>query len=74
MLVQAAIFTLGGQLVKQLNYNELFGTKGVLIWDGSTEYGTIASSGIYILDFSAFSTGSSVFFNRRLSFARCIKR
>ena len=74
MLVQADIYTLGGNLVKQLINNELFGTKGVLIWDGSTEYGTIATNGIYILDFRAFSTDPSVFFNRRLSFARCIKR
>jgi hypothetical protein len=74
MLVQADIFTLSGQLVKHLTNNELFGTEGVLIWDGSTEYGAIASSGIYILDFVAFSTDQSVFFNRRLSFARCIKR
>ncbi|MEY4992051.1 MAG: hypothetical protein RI948_928 [Bacteroidota bacterium] len=74
MLVQAEIYTLGGNLVKKLIINELFGTKGVLIWDGSTEYGTIATNGIYILEFSAFSTDPSVFFNRRLSFARCIKR
>jgi hypothetical protein len=74
MLVQAAIYSLGGNLVKNLITNELFGTKGVLIWDGSTEYGTIATNGIYILEFSAFSTDPSVFFNRRLSFARCIKR
>lgn len=74
MLVQAEIYTLGGNLVKKLIINELFGTKGVLIWDGSTEYGTIATNGIYILDFRAFSTDPSVFFNRRLSFARCIKR
>jgi hypothetical protein len=74
MLVQAEIYTLGGNLVKKLIINELFGTKGALIWDGSTEYGTIATNGIYILDFRAFSTDPSVFFNRRLSFARCIKR
>jgi len=74
MLVQAAIYTLGGNLVKNLIVNELFGTEGVLIWDGSTEYGTIATNGIYILEFKAFSTDPSVFFNRRLSFARCIKR
>lgn len=74
MLVQAEIYTLGGNLVKKLIINELFGTKGVLIWDGSTEYGTIATNGIYILEFKAFSTDPSVFFNRRLSFARCIKR
>ncbi|MDP4596923.1 MAG: lamin tail domain-containing protein [Crocinitomicaceae bacterium] len=74
MLVQADIYTLGGNLVKKLIVNELFGTKGVLIWDGSTEYGTIATNGIYILEFKAFSTDPSVFFNRRLSFARCIKR
>lgn len=74
MLVQAEIYTLGGNLVKKLIINELFGTKGILIWDGSTEYGTIATNGIYILDFRAFSTDPSVFFNRRLSFARCIKR
>ena len=73
MLVQATIFTLGGQLVKQLCINELFGTSGLLIWDGSTEYGAIANTGIYILDFKAFSTDSSLFFNRKLSFARCIK-
>jgi hypothetical protein len=74
MLVQADIFTLNGQLVKHLSYNEVFSNKGVLIWDGSTEYGAIAGGGIYILEFSAFSTDPSVFFNRRLSFARCIKR
>ena len=73
MLVQATIYTLSGQLVKQLATNELFGTTGILIWDGSTEYGTLASAGIYILEFKAFSTNPSVFFNRRLSFARCIK-
>ena len=73
MLVQATIFTMGGQLVKQLCINELFGTSGLLIWDGSTEYGSIANTGIYILEFKAFSTDSSLFFNRRLSFARCIK-
>lgn len=73
MLVQAAIYTLGGQLVRQLSNNELFGTSGILIWDGSTEYGTIASAGLYILEFLAFSTDPSLFFNRRLSFARCIK-
>ncbi len=74
MLVQAEIYTLGGNLVKNLINNEIFGTKGMFIWDGSTEYGTIASNGIYILEFKAFSTDPSVFFNRRLSFARCIKR
>jgi hypothetical protein len=73
MLVQATIFTMGGQLVKQLCINELFGTSGLLIWDGSTEYGSIANTGSYILEFKAFSTDSSLFFNRRLSFARCIK-
>ena len=73
MLVQATIFTVGGQLVKQLCSNELFGTSGLLIWDGSTEYGSIANTGIYILEFKAFSTDPSLFFNRRLSFARCIK-
>ena len=73
MLVQATIYTMGGQLVKQLCINELFGTKGLLIWDGSTEYGSIANTGIYILEFKAFSTDPSLFFNRRLSFARCIK-
>ena len=73
MLVQATIYTLSGQLVKQLTTNALFGTTGILIWDGSTEYGTLASAGIYILEFKAFSTNPSVFFNRRLSFARCIK-
>lgn len=73
MLVQATIFTMGGQLVKQLCFNELFGTSGILIWDGSTEYGSIANTGVYILEFKAFSTDSSLFFNRRLSFARCIK-
>lgn len=74
MLVQAGIYSLSGQLVKQLTMNELFATKGVLIWDGGTEYGTIAVPGIYVLDFKAFSTNPSVFFNRKLSFARCIKR
>jgi hypothetical protein len=73
MLVQATIFTTGGQIVKQLCINELFGTSGLLIWDGSTEYGSIANTGIYILEFKAFSTDPSLFFNRRLSFARCIK-
>lgn len=73
MLVQATIYSLSGQLVKQLTTNALFGTTGILIWDGSTEYGTLASAGIYILEFKAFSTNPSVFFNRRLSFARCIK-
>jgi hypothetical protein len=73
MLVQATIYTMGGQLVKQLCINELFGTSGLLIWDGSTEYGSIANTGIYILEFKAFSTDPSLFFNRRLSFARCIK-
>jgi hypothetical protein len=73
MLVQATIYTLGGQLVKHLCSNQLFGTSGLLIWDGSTEYGTIANTGIYILEFKAFSTDPSLFFNRRLSFARCIK-
>ena len=73
MLVQAYIYSLGGNLVKKLIDNELFGTSGFFIWDGSTEYGTIASNGIYILEFKAFSTDPSVFFNRRLSFARCIK-
>jgi hypothetical protein len=74
MLVQACIYTLNGQLVRQLSMNELFATKGLLIWDGSTEYGTIAAPGIYILDFRAFSTDPSVFFNRKLSFASCLKR
>ena len=74
MLVQAGIYSLSGQLVKQLTMNELFATKGVLIWDGGTEYGTIAVPGIYVLDFKAFSTNPSVFFNRKLSFARCIIR
>lgn len=74
MLVQANIYTLNGQLVRQLSMNELFATSGLLIWDGSTEYGTIAAPGIYILDFRAFSTDPSVFFNRKLSFASCIKR
>lgn len=73
MLVQATIYTMGGQLVKQLCINELFGISGLLIWDGSTEYGSIANTGIYILEFKAFSTDPSLFFNRRLSFARCIK-
>lgn len=74
MLVQANIYTLNGQLVRQLSMNELFATKGLIIWDGSTEYGTIAAPGIYILDFRAFSTDPSVFFNRKLSFASCLKR
>lgn len=73
MLVQASIYTLSGQIVKQLSSNELFATSGVLIWDGSTDFDTIAGPGIYILDFQAFSTDPSVFFNRKLSFARCIK-
>ncbi|MFM7005883.1 MAG: lamin tail domain-containing protein [Flavobacteriales bacterium] len=74
MLVQVNIYTLNGQLVRQLSFNELYPTSGLLIWDGSTEYGTIAAPGIYILDFRAFSTDPSVFFNRKLSFASCLKR
>ena len=74
MLVQANIYTLDGILVKRLVIDELFGTAGLLIWDGSSEFGTIAPIGIYILDFKAFSTEPGVFFHRKLSFSRCYKR
>lgn len=73
MLVQADIYSLNGAHVKRLVEDQLFGTSGVLIWDGSTQYGTIAPFGIYILDFKAFSTDPGVFFGRKLSFVRCIK-
>lgn len=74
MLVQANIYTLDGILVKRLVIDELFGTTGLLIWDGSSEFGTIAPIGIYVLDFKAFSTEPGVFFHRKLSFSRCYKR
>lgn len=74
MLVQANIYTLDGNLVKRLVIDELFGTSGLLIWDGSSEFGTIAPIGIYVLDFRAFSTEPGVFFHRKLSFSHCYKR
>lgn len=74
MLVQAQIFNISGVLIKRLVVDEIFGTSGFLLWDGSTDFGTIAPIGIYVLDFKAFSTEPGVFFHRKLSFSRCYKR
>ncbi len=73
MMGQVIIYSLSGDIVKRLIINELLDKDGSIIWDGSTEYGTIADFGIYVLDFKAFSTEPGVFFSRKVSFARCIK-
>ncbi len=43
------IYSSNGELVKQLAQNQLFGRQGVIKWDGTTDDGTKARMGIYIV-------------------------
>jgi hypothetical protein len=69
----ASIFTLDGQKLKDLLINESIGTSGQFFWDGTTQFGTLAPAGIYVLYFQAFSTNPGVFFEKKILFSVCYK-
>jgi hypothetical protein len=73
LFASASIFTLEGQKLKDLLINESIGTTGQFYWDGSTQFGTLAPSGIYVLYFQAFSTNLGVFFEKKILFSVCYK-
>jgi len=73
MIAAIEIYTLNGQLIKHVLVNEIIGTKGVCYWDGSTQFGTLAPGGIYVLYFRAFSTNLGVFFEKKILFSVCFK-
>ena len=73
MMACVEIYALGGQRLQNVLFNELIGTKGVCYWDGSTQFGTLAPAGIYVLCFRAFSTNPSVFFEKKILFSVCYK-
>ena len=73
LFASASIFTLEGQKLKDLLINESIGTTGQFFWDGSTQFGTLAPSGIYVLYFQAFSTNLGVFFEKKILFSVCYK-
>lgn len=73
MLACAEIYTLNGQLLQYILFNESIGTQGSCYWDGSTQYGTLVPAGIYVLIFRAFSTNPGVFFEKKILFSVCYK-
>ena len=73
MLACAEIYTLNGQLLQHILFNESIGTQGSCYWDGSTQYGTLVPAGIYVLIFRAFSTNPGVFFEKKILFSVCYK-
>jgi hypothetical protein len=73
MMACVEIYEPSGQLLQNVLFNELIGTKGVCYWDGSTQFGTLAPAGIYVLCFRAFSTNPSVFFEKKILFSVCYK-
>lgn len=52
----ALILTPKGEKVFHLATNQLLSTEGILSWDGTTDKGTTANSGIYVLYFEMFNT------------------
>lgn len=54
MLANISVFDDQGRLIHRLAQNEYLGTKGSLVWDGTTETKQKASIGIYVLVFEAF--------------------
>jgi len=62
LLGQVSIYDDKGRIIKNLFSNELLGSSGSFTWDGTTNEGTKASIGVYVMLFEAFSTDGSVFF------------
>jgi len=62
LLGQVHIYDDKGRIIKNLFSNELLGSSGSFTWDGTTNDGTKASIGVYVMLFEAFSTDGSVFF------------
>jgi hypothetical protein len=62
LLGQVSIYDDKGRIIKNLFSNELLGSSGSFTWDGTTNDGTKASIGVYVMLFEAFSTDGSVFF------------
>lgn len=73
MVACVAIYTLSGQLLRYVLFNESISTQGICYWDGSTQFGTLAPAGIYVLKFQAFSTNPGVFFEKKILFSVCYK-
>jgi hypothetical protein len=55
-----SIFDQKGRLVKTLIKSALFGTEGIISWDGITDSNTKASIGMYILYLEAFNTSGAI--------------
>lgn len=49
------IYDSRGRKIKQLINNELLAASGSFVWDGSTEWNTIAHPGVYVIHFQCFA-------------------
>ncbi len=58
-VVSVSIYNSDGYLIKELVSNEYVGTKGSFSWDGSNEYNSISTSGIYIYLITVFNADGS---------------
>ena len=56
----ACIFDPVGRIIKYLARNELFGTRGHIIWDGRDESGRLCRMGIYLVYMEAFHESGKV--------------
>ncbi|MGB0404536.1 MAG: lamin tail domain-containing protein, partial [Salibacteraceae bacterium] len=54
-VASVVVYDAEGREIKQLINNELLSIQGTFTWDGSTNDGTVASTGIYILFFEVFN-------------------
>jgi hypothetical protein len=57
--LKAAVFDMGGRVIKVIAGSELLATEGWLSWDGDTEEGGKAGVGVYILGIHAFHPDGS---------------
>lgn len=58
--ISATVYTSTGVAVKRLVHNEIAGLSGVLRWDGSTDSGSLADVGVYVIKIQAFNSGKKV--------------
>ncbi|MFM6946639.1 MAG: lamin tail domain-containing protein [Flavobacteriales bacterium] len=73
LIACVGIYTLNGQLLQNVLFNESIATQGVCYWDGSTTFGTLVPAGIYVMYFRAFSTKPGAFFEKKILFSVCYK-
>lgn len=59
-VANTTIFDASGRPVKLLSQNELLATEGFLRWDGDTDFGEPAKSGIYIIYIQMFNNQGTV--------------